>query len=118
MTLSERESTMLNPASIDSAHEGKPPLLKQSDAILSARTPDLNARNIWAEVGCENANDRPCLGRTGDCGGFSADFDARRLAGMEAGGASCGNVGDEGGDDVMGRRSAGTNEEVAVGSDT
>ena len=38
---------------------------------------------------------------------------------MEGGGASCGNVGDEGGDEVMGRRRAGTtNEEVTVVSAT
>lgn len=109
---------MLSPASIDSAHEGKASLLKQSDAILSAKMPDLNARSVWAEVCCENTNRRPCLDRTGDCGGFSAEFGAGRLAGMEGGGANCGTVGDEGGEDVMGRRSAGTNEEVAVVSAT
>ena len=110
---------MLNPASMDCAQKGKAPSLKQSDAILSARTPDLTARN---EVCCENSNHRPCLDRTGDCGDFfSAELSGRgagRLTDREGGGASCGNVGDEGGDEVVGRRSAGTNEEVAVVSDT
>jgi hypothetical protein len=65
--------------------------------------PDLNARSVRAEVYCENAKHRPCLGRTGDSSGvFSAG--AVQLAGMEGGGASCGSVGDEGGEDVMGRR--------------
>lgn len=123
MTLSERESTtMLSPASIDSAQKGTAPLLEQSDTILSARTPDLIGRRIWVEVCCENANHRSCLGCTGDCGGlFSVELSGRgagRLVGMEGGGVSCGNAGDEGGDDVVGRRSAGTNEEVVVASDT
>ena len=120
LTLSERESTtILNPASMDRAQKGKAPSLKQSDAILSARRPDLTARS---EVCFENANHRTCLGRTGDCDFFfSAELSGRgaeRLMDMEGGGVSCGNVGDEGGDDVVGRRSAGTNEEVAVVSET
>lgn len=122
-TLSERESTtMLNPASIDSTHKGRASLLRQSDVILSARAPDLNARSALAEVCCENANHRPCQGRTGDGSRFfSAELSGRgagRLTGAEGGGVSCGNVGDEGGDNDVGRRSAGTNEEVVVVSDT
>jgi hypothetical protein len=121
--LSESESTtMLSPASIDSAQKGTLPVLEQSDTILSARMHDLTGRRIWAEVCCENAYHRLCLGRTGECGAlFSAELSGRgggRLMGMEVEGLSCGNVGDEGGDDVVGRRSAGTNEEVAVVSDT
>lgn len=52
---------------------------------------------------------------------FSAGMPARgagRLTGAEGGGVSCGNVGDEGGEDDVGRRSAGINEELAVVSDT
>ena len=48
--LSDSESTILNPTSIDSAHGGKVSLLTQSDAILSARTPDLDARSTCAAV--------------------------------------------------------------------
>lgn len=44
-TLSDSESAILSPTSIDSAHGGKALLLTQSDAILSARTPDLDARS-------------------------------------------------------------------------
>ena len=117
MRLSESESTtMLNPVSIDSAHKGRAPLLKQRDAILSARAPDLNARSTWADASREDANHRPCQGRF-----FSAGLLGRaagRLTGTEGGGVSCGNVGDEGGDVDVGRRSAGINEEVAVVSDT
>ena len=117
-----KSTTMLSPASIESAQKGAAPLLEQSDAILSARMHDLTGRRIWAEVCCENANHCSCLRRTGERGGlFSAELSGRggeRLTGMEGEGVSCGNVGDEGGDDVVGRRSAGTNEEVAVVSDT
>jgi hypothetical protein len=49
-TLSDSESTKLSPTSIDSAHGGKASLLTQSDAILSARTPDLDARSTRAGV--------------------------------------------------------------------
>jgi len=44
-TLSDSESTILSPTSTDRAQGGKASLLKQSDAILSARTPDLDARS-------------------------------------------------------------------------
>jgi len=121
VTLSDRESTILSPASIDSAHGGRSSLLKQRDAILSARIPDLNTRNTWAEVCCDNENRRPCVIRAGDRGRFVSTELPRRgakwLTDAEGGGVSCGNVGDEGGDDVVGRRTTVTNEEVEGSSD-
>jgi hypothetical protein len=60
-TLSDSESTILSPTSIDSAHDGKAPLLTQSDAILSARTPDLDARSTCAGVAhLGGAHHDPC----------------------------------------------------------
>lgn len=45
ITLSDSESTILNPASAESAHSGSASLLRQSDAILNARMHDLDVRN-------------------------------------------------------------------------
>jgi hypothetical protein len=132
-TLSDSESTILNPTSIDSAHKGKALLLKQSEAILSARTPDLDARNTCAVAHCGGANHprQPDFDRTADRDrdrDFSPDFD---LAGcccsvvageVEGNDGSWGSGGDEGGDVVIvvvvvGPRSAGINDEVEAASD-
>ena len=59
VTLSDSESAMLSPTSIDSTHGGKASLLTQRDAILSARIPDLDARSTGvAHLG--GANHEPC----------------------------------------------------------
>lgn len=80
-TLSDSESTILNPTSIDSAHRGKESLLTQSDAILRARTPDLDARSTCAAMArLGGANHDPGqfdLDHIGDGDGdqiFSPDF--------------------------------------------
>jgi hypothetical protein len=121
-TLSDSESTILSPTSIDSAHGGKAPLLTQSDAILSARTPDLDARSTCATVArLGGANHHPYrldLDHMGNHGRiFSPDFSGCCVAGWLFGvvlddGGNWGNVGDEGGDEVIGPRSAGINDEV------
>src|SRR6266404_5917238 len=80
VTLSDRESTILSPASIDSAHGGRSSLLKQRDAILSARIPDPNTRKTWADVCCDNENRRPCVIRAGDRGRFVSTELPRRGA--------------------------------------
>ena len=124
-TLSDSESTILSPTSIDSAHGGKAPLLTQSDAILSARTPDLDARSTCATVArLGGANHHPCqldLDHIGNHGQiFSPDFSGCCVAGRLLGvllldDGSWGRVvGDEGGDEVIGPRSAGINDEVVV----
>ena len=125
-TLSDSESTILNPASIDSAHSGKASRLTHSDAILSARTPDLDARNTRAVAHRGGANLPGQLDpdHTGDCDRdrvFSPDFAgcccvSGLLPGVEGDG-SWGTVGDEGGDDVIGPRSAGINDDVDAASD-
>ena len=81
-TLSDSESTILSPTSADSAHVGKASLLTQSDAILRARTPDLDARSTRAAVahlGGANHDPRQLdLDHIGEYGRiFSPDFAGR-----------------------------------------
>jgi hypothetical protein len=85
-TLSDSESAILSPTSIERAHGGKASLLTQSDAILSARTADLDARSTCAAVvHLGGANHDPCqlgLGHIGDRDRiFSPDFAGCRVAG-------------------------------------
>jgi len=134
-TLSDSESTILSPTRVDNAHGGKASLLTQSDAILSARTLDLDARRTCAAVAhLGGANDDPCqldLDHIGDCDCdrgrifFSPDFAGCCCVAewlvevvVEGNDGSWGKVGDnEGGDEVIGPRSAGINDEVAAASD-
>ena len=125
-TLSDSESTILSPASIDSAHSGKASRLTQSDAILSARTPDFDARNTRPVAHCGGANPPRQLDPTDHTGDrdrtFSPDFAGScsisgRLLGEGSDDVSWGSVGDEGGDEVIGPRSAGINDDVEAASD-
>jgi hypothetical protein len=119
---------MLSPTSIDSAHGGKASLLTQSDAILSARTPDFDARSTCAAVarpGGANHDPRQLdLDHIGDRDRiFSPDFAGCCVAGWllevipEGDDGNWGSVGDEGGDEVIDPRSAGINNEVEAASD-
>jgi len=125
-TLSKSESTMLSPTSTDIAHTGRALLSTKSDAILAARMHDLDTRTTWALLCREGANHRSHRrvhvhmdDRTGRV--FSPDLTGcvagRLLFGAEGGEESWGNVGDEGGDVVVGTRIAGTNNEVEPASD-
>jgi hypothetical protein len=127
--LSDNESAILSPTSIDSAHGGKASLLTQSDAILSARTPDLDARSTCAAVarlGGANHDPRQLdLDPIGDRDRiFFPDFVGCCVAAwllgvvvLEGDDGNWGSVGDEGGDEVIGPRSAGINDEVEAASD-
>jgi len=123
-TLSETDSAMLSPVSIDRAQSGKASLLKHSDATLSPSMPDLNTRNtnaVLRPVGGVNHHPR----QRDDAGDrdrvFSPDFAgcvAGRLLGVEGGDWSWGSGGDGGGDDdVTGPRSAGIKDDVEAASD-
>jgi hypothetical protein len=123
VTLSDTDSAMLRPASIDRAQSGKASLLKHSDATLSPSMPDLNTRSTSAVLRCLGGANHHLRQRdnTGDRDRvFSPDFSgcvAGRLLGVEGGDGSWGSVGDEGGDDVTGPRSAGIKDDVEAASD-
>ena len=104
---------MLSPTSIDKTHTGRALPSTNSDAILTARMHDFDTRTTCVLLGRGGANrprqrvqmDDRAAGRA-----FSPD-----LAGCVAG--SWGSLGDEGGDVVVGPRSAGISDEVEAASD-
>jgi len=114
-TLSDNESTMLSPTSIDKAHTGRAFLSTNSDAILNARMHDFNTRTTCTLLGRAGANHPRQRVQMDDRAGraFSPD-----LAGCVAVAGSWGSLGDEGGDVVVvGPRSAGISDEVEAASD-
>lgn len=111
-TLSDSESTMLSPTSIDKTHTGRALPSTKSDAILTARMHDFDTRTTCVLLGRGGANRPRQRVQMDDRAGraFSPD-----LAGCVAG--SWGSLGDEGGDVVVGPRSAGISDEVEAASD-